>query len=90
MIKHYNIKIIGQVQGVSFRHWAKIKALQLGIKGFIKNLEDGSLYLEAEGQENQLENFLVWCKQGPPLAEIEKIEVEEREIKDYNNFSINY
>jgi len=87
-MKHINITLFGQVQGVFFRLQAKKMAQKLGIKGFIKNIEDGSLYIEAEGDEKTLEKFLFWCKGGPKLAKVENYKVKEGEFEGFESFEI--
>lgn len=77
MVKHLNIKIYGKVQGVFFRATAKEKAEKLGIKALAENKPDGSVFIEAEGEEEKLDKFIKWCRQGPSLAEVEKVEVKE-------------
>lgn len=72
--KHLNIKISGQVQGVFFRHSARQKAKELGITGLARNEPDGTLYMEAEGEEEKLKIFLEWCFHGPPSAAVEKVD----------------
>ena len=74
MLKHLNIKILGRVQGVFFRHSAKQKAEELNIKGFARNEPDGAVYIEAEGIEENLKQFLDWCHYGPLLASVKKLE----------------
>jgi len=59
---HFNIKIFGEVQGVFFRHSARLKAREIGITGFVKNEPDGAVYMEAEGDEKTLGQFLEWRK----------------------------
>ncbi|MBU4332324.1 acylphosphatase [Patescibacteria group bacterium] len=88
MPKHLNIKIFGQVQGVFFRDSAKRMADDLDIKGFVKNDSDGAVYIEAEGEESDLNEFLAWCRQGTDLARVEKIDVVDKELKNFNDFSI--
>lgn len=75
MQKHINIKIYGLVQGVFFRASAKEVAEKLGIKAFPRNEPNGSVFIEAEGEEEDLEKFVKWCHSGPPLAQVEKVEV---------------
>lgn len=87
MIKHVNIKISGIVQGVFFRISAKEQADKLDIKGFARNEPDGSVYIESEGAEENINKFLEWCHQGPPLAEIEKVEITEGKPKFFSEFS---
>jgi acylphosphatase len=87
-MKHINIKITGKVQGVFFRASTKAVADQIGVKGFVKNEKDGSVYVEAEGLATFLEMFLEWCHHGPDKAIVEKIEVTEGELKNFNNFEV--
>ena len=59
MAKHFNIKIQGRVHGIGLRHFLSKKAEELGICGFVSNQADGSVYVEAEGQEDILQEFLI-------------------------------
>jgi len=77
MTKHFSIRIIGKVQGVFFRASAQDKADELGVKGFVRNEPDGSVYIEAEADESSLQQFIDWCRQGPPRARVEKVDVKE-------------
>lgn len=87
MIKHLNIKIYGQVQGVFFRISAKQEAEKLGIVGFAKNEPDGTVHIEAEGEKENLDKFLEWCKDGPDAAKVKKLIVTEGLIKNFSDFS---
>lgn len=73
-MERLKVKIFGAVQGVFFRHSAKIKFEELGIKGFARNETDDSVYLEAEGGKEALDKLLEWCKKGPPSARVERVE----------------
>ncbi len=75
-MKHVNIKIYGRVQGVGFRDETYWKARKLHIGGFVMNEPDGAVYIEAEGEEDALKEFLAWCGHGPWPAKVEKIEAE--------------
>lgn len=77
MKKHLNIVVYGFVQGVFFRTTAKQEAEKVGIKVVAENKPDGSVYIEAEGEEKNLDQFIKWCHQGSDLAEVEKVEVHE-------------
>jgi acylphosphatase len=85
---HKKILIKGHVQGVGFRYAARSIARQLGIKGFVRNLPDGSVYVEAEGSEKQIQDFINWCHIGPPRAHINSVVTENGEIKGYSDFDI--
>jgi acylphosphatase len=85
---HKNITINGRVQGVGFRYSAKKMALSLGITGFVKNMPNGDVYIEAEGSEVQLKHLLEWCYIGPSYAHVKDIEIEPADIKGFNFFEI--
>lgn len=87
-MKHFNIKIYGLVQGVFFRDTAKTEADKLNIQGFVKNIADGSVYIEAEGEKKDLDEFVKWCYKGPTMAQIEKVEISESLIKNLKNFEV--
>lgn len=88
-MKRALIRIHGRVQGVFFRHSAREKARELNITGFARNEADGSVYIEAEGEESTLERFIAWCCVGPELAEVERIEVlYSNELKHFTDFII--
>ena len=77
-MKHLHIKIFGRVQGVNFRNSAKKEAEKLGIIGYALNEDDGSVFIEAQGGSEALDQFLVWCHKGPWLAKVEKVEHFEK------------
>lgn len=87
-MKHLNITVHGKVQGVFYRASTKAVADQLGIKGLVKNLKDGSVYIEAEGDDFSIESFVEWCHEGPEKAKVEKVETAEGEVKNYRNFEV--
>ncbi|ERJ61182.1 acylphosphatase [Sphingobacterium paucimobilis] len=88
-MKHYNITVKGKVQGVYYRLTTKAVADQLGIKGFVINQEDGSVYIEAEGDDFALESLLEYCEEGPDRAEVEEVTYEETsEIRGFKDFEV--
>jgi acylphosphatase len=87
-VKHLSIKISGKVQGVFFRASTKGAAEHLGISGFVRNEPDGSVYIEAEGEEEKLNQFMEWCRIGPPRAKVEKCEIIEGEARGYTSFQV--
>lgn len=88
MIKHLNIQIYGRVQGIFFRATAREIADKLGIKGFARNEPDGSVYIEAEGEAENLDKFIKWCNIGPSMADVEKVVVTEGQLKNFNDFEV--
>ena len=87
-MKHINIKVTGKVQGVFFRASTKAVADQMGVKGLVKNEKDGSVYIEAEGNETTLSMFLEWCNEGTDKSVVENVAVEDAEVKNYRNFEV--
>ena len=90
MQKHVSIKVSGRVQGVFFRASTKTKAKELDIKGYVRNERDGSVYIEAEGDESNLKTFVDWCHLGPQNAHVTGCEIKEAAIKGFEDFTIQH
>jgi acylphosphatase len=85
-----HITVHGRVQGVGFR-WQTVKAAnRYGIKGTVRNLPDGSVFIEAEGKKPALDAFTEWCRQGPDHAYVTKLDVTDGAVKGYKDFGIIY
>ncbi len=87
-MKHLDIIISGKVQGVFFRATSKAVADQLGIRGTARNRPDGTVFIEAEGDDFSLELFLEFCHKGSDRSVIENVSVSEAELKNYVNFEV--
>lgn len=87
-MKHVNLKIYGLVQGVFFRASAKEKADSLNLKGFARNEEDGAVYIEIEGEEIFLKDFISWCKIGSKFAKVENVDIKNGKLKNFKEFLI--
>lgn len=74
------ILVRGRVQGVSFRAYTQAHALRLGIAGWVRNLADGSVELEAQGAAGQVDRLVLACGEGPPAARVDSLEVEPLEV----------
>ena len=85
---HKKILIQGSVQGVGFRYSTRNVAHQFGIKGFVRNLPDGSVYIEAEGPEAQVEEFIKWCHTGPARAMIHSVSLQDGPLMQFSDFKI--
>jgi acylphosphatase len=85
---HLNIKITGKVQGVYYRASAKRKADELGIKGFVRNQPNGSVYIEAEASNEVLQKFMEWCHQGPERAQVQQVETSEAPLQNFTEFEV--
>ena len=88
MIKHISLRITGKVQGVFFRASTKEEADKYFIKGLVRNERDGSVYIEAEGEEDVLKTFTEWCRRGPRTAIVDHCEVAEDNVKGFDEFII--
>lgn len=87
-MKHFRINVSGKVQGVWFRQSTLEKAQALGLAGTVENLPDGTVTIEAEGSEENLQKLLDWCREGPEHASVEDISYTESELENYKGFSI--
>lgn len=88
MIKHIDVTVKGKVQGVFYRASTKAVADQLGVRGFVKNEENGDVYIEAEADDVSLQMFLDWCQEGPEKAEVAEVKTAEGPVKNYRNFEV--
>ncbi len=80
------IEVFGHVQGVGFRYYTVQKATELSIAGFVKNKPNGSVYIEAEGEEWQLKEFVDWCKLGPQWARVQDINYYDIPLMGFKDF----
>jgi len=87
---HKKITITGHVQGVGYRFACKKMAQSFGLKGFVRNLANGQVYIEAEGYEEQLTWFISWCHQGPPHAQIQNIDTQTGSLTGFTTFDIRH
>jgi acylphosphatase len=70
-----HVVVSGLVQGVFFRQSTVDEARRLGVRGWVHNLPDGRVELEAEGERERVEALVRWCGRGPPAARVEGVEV---------------
>ena len=85
-----DLVIEGMVQGVGYRYSAKMKAESLGIRGSVKNLRDGSVFVTAQGDNDAMDNFVRWCYKGPPDAVVRNIVKLQGKTEEFSEFRIVY
>jgi acylphosphatase len=88
MKKAIKLSISGTVQGVFYRRFVKDNADKNGVKGFVRNLEDGSLEVFLEGEQESVDNMVAICKRGPAHSNLKKIEEKEEKFQDFKEFRI--
>ncbi len=90
-LERVRLHIKGKVQGVFFRASTKGVADSLGIKGWVRNLPDGSVEIVAEGKPEAIRKLIQWCKKGPTRAVVTEVEVKkEAPTETFENFYIRY
>ncbi|CAD6556143.1 Acylphosphatase [Paraburkholderia hiiakae] len=77
-LETYYVRVHGIVQGVGFRHATVRQAHALRIRGYVANMEDGSVEAVIQGTANQVDRMLSWLRHGPPAARVSGVESEER------------
>ncbi|MBI2954746.1 MAG: acylphosphatase [Chloroflexi bacterium] len=84
-----HVLISGEVQGVFFRESMRHMAERLGVAGWVRNLFDGRVEAMIEGETDQVEGLIEWCREGPPAAQVEEVDVElERFVGDFSGFAV--
>ena len=82
------VTVTGQVQGVFFRAQTREQAGRLGITGWVRNDPDGSVAAHFEGDQDAVEAMVEWCREGPPRARVERVDVREAESTGARGFDV--
>ena len=90
LMKRVRVIVSGRVQGVGFRYFVQEQAYRFSIKGYVKNMPGGSVEIDAEGEEKQLDNFLAACRRGTVHAQIDKFVVKQIPEYGYTRFRIRH
>lgn len=89
--KRAHLKISGRVQGVFYRATARDVAMNLNLKGWVKNLSDGGVEAVAEGDEENVEKFIEWCNQGPSGSKVQGVDAQIQEpTGEFKRFEVIY
>jgi len=78
--RRVRITVRGRVQGVGFRASTAYEAERLGLTGWVRNLPDGAVMLEAQGPAERVAALEAWCRRGPSLSKVTACDVEERAL----------
>jgi len=88
MLRNYRIIVKGKVQGVGYRFNAQAKAHLFNLTGYVRNLHDESVLIQAEGEEDNINKFIEWCYVGPRWADVTEVHAEETKVEGYHTFEI--
>jgi acylphosphatase len=80
--------IKGKVQGVFYRASARDRAVELGIKGWVKNTPEGNVEVVATGEKENLEKFIDWCRNGPSKAVVVDVVITKSNEHYHESFHI--
>jgi len=90
MLQHFKISLYGKVQGVFLRRTIEREANRLGLVGFVKNEEDGSVSIEVEGKNELIQKLVDWIKEkkDSELEGIGHVETDAGEFQAFEKFEI--
>jgi acylphosphatase len=78
-LSRVRLRVSGFVQGVNFRYYARQRAQSLGLSGWVRNCPDGTVEADVQGDEEGVQAFVSWARQGPSMAHVENVSLEREE-----------
>jgi len=89
-MENLQITVIGKVQGVWFRKYTQEKANELGLRGYVTNKDNGSVFIEVTGEKIVLNIFITWLKnEGSPQSKVTSVDIIKLNTeKQFNTFVI--
>ena len=88
MKKSIRLTIQGSIQPVFFNRFIKESAEKFGIKGFVRNMQDGKVEIFAEGNIDDVKSMIIACKAGPQHAMIRNTEEKEEKFQGFKDFKV--
>jgi len=76
------------VQGVFFRASTQSQASEHSLTGWVRNLPDGTVEIHAEGEKESLDRFIEWCRQGPPAANVQRLDLDWVASQSLSDFEV--
>ncbi len=89
-MKCANLTVSGKVQGVFFRENTSRKAVELGLTGYVKNLEDGNVEVVAQGDENKINEIIEFIKNNPGHSKVKEVEIKYKEMEKLDGFEVKF
>jgi acylphosphatase len=83
-----DVSVAGRVQGVWFRESCRDRALAAGVAGWVRNLDDGRVEVVLEGPPAAVDEVVAWCRQGPPRARVDRVDVVDEEPVGERGFRV--
>ncbi len=83
-----HVYVSGQVQGVSFRDATRQQAEELGLGGWVRNLQDGRVEAVFEGESEAVRQMIEWCESGPSSADVDDVSVEQETPEGLSGFEV--
>lgn len=90
MDSQFEINISGRVQGVGFRAAARIQARSLRLKGWVENMDNGSVRVMIRGDSQNCARFINWCREGTSYSWVDRVDIREMEAEDLGPFRVLY
>lgn len=85
-----HVFVTGTVQGVYYRANTRDEARELGVDGWVRNLDDGRVEAVFEGDPEAVDALVEWCHTGSPQADVEEVEVEYGDPQDQSGFGVRW
>ena len=83
-----HIVVHGSVQGVFFRASTQSQASEHSLTGWVRNRPDGTVEIHAEGEKESLDRFIEWCRQGPPAASVQRLDLDWVASQSLSDFEV--
>ncbi len=90
MVKSYTLQLTGRVQNVGFRYFTIQEAIKEGLGGYVRNVSNGSVNIEVEGEEEAVARFLMRVRKGPSWSRVDNVTVQEQPLRHFKKFSAKY
>ena len=90
-MKRIHLIVHGDVQGVFYRGNTRKKGVELGLKGFVRNLPDGTVEVVAEGSEDTINELIEFCRNNPGYSNVSNVEIKEEKVTDeFRDFGVRF
>lgn len=87
-MRRVHVVVSGTVQGVGYRYTAGMQADEFGVTGWVRNLRDGTVEAEIEGDPDAVDAMLAWMAEGPPGSRVDTARVAERDTAGGSGFEV--